>query len=364
MENKKIKIAIVGCGRILKNHLIAIQNNKKLELVAVCDNQINRAKEAGEKNNVKYYENYNDMLKNHPDIDIVSILTPSGLHADHAIDIVKNYQKHIIVEKPMALALEDAEEMIKICDNYGVKLFVVKQNRFNLPVMKLKEYINTNRFGKIFLGTVRVRWSRTQEYYDMDEWRGTWKYDGGVLANQASHHVDLLLYTMGEPLSVFAKSATFLHNIEVDDTAVAIVKFTSGALGIIEATTCARPYDLEGSLSILGEKGHMIIGGFAVNKILSCDFIDMDEAEKKFLMENYLENPPDVYGFGHTRFYKNVVENLNHRKKALVDGLEGLKSLELINAIYESAETGQEVFLKFKPNKSKMGIGNGKYKNL
>lgn len=350
---KKFKIAIVGCGRILKNHLIAINNNN-FELVAICDN--NQKKLENIQNiDVPKYIDYKKMLEENPNIEIVSILTPSGYHAEHTIEIVKNYQKHIIVEKPMALDLSDAENMIRVCDEYGVKLFVVKQNRFNLPVIKLMEFIKNNRFGKIFLGTIRVRWSRTQEYYDMDSWRGTWQYDGGVLANQASHHIDLLLWTMGEPLSVFAKSGTFLHNIEVDDTAVAIIKFKSGALGVVEATTCARPKDLEGSISILGEKGHMVIGGFAMNKITSCDFFDMSEEERKVLFDKYQENPPNVYGFGHIRFYKNVYDNLMHRKRALVDGLEGYKSLELINAIYESVETGKEIYLRFNPKRSKMG---------
>ncbi len=350
---KKFNIAIVGCGRILKNHLTAISNNN-FNLIALCDTNLNKLNSL-DYSNVPKYSNYDEMLQTHKEIDIVSILTPSGLHSKHCIDIVRKYQKNIIVEKPMALSLYDAEEMLRICDEYGVKLFVVKQNRFNLPVLKLKEFIETKRFGKIVLGTVRVRWSRNQEYYNMDSWRGTWSLDGGVLANQASHHIDLLLWTMGEPISVFAKSGTYLHNIEVDDTAVAIVKFKSGALGLIEATTCARPYDLEGSISILGENGNMVIGGFAVNKIISCDFIDMPKEEKDEIFEKYNENPPNVYGFGHIKFYNNVYESLLHRKKALVDGLEGYKSLELINAIYESVETGKEIFLRYQPKLSRMG---------
>ncbi|HRT98213.1 MAG TPA: Gfo/Idh/MocA family oxidoreductase [Ignavibacteriales bacterium] len=350
---KKYNIAIVGCGRILKNHLTAISNNN-FNLIALCDTNLNKLNSL-DYSNVPKYSNYDEMLQTHKEIDIVSILTPSGLHSKHCIDIVRKYQKNIIVEKPMALNLYDAEEMIKTCDEYCVKLLVVKQNRFNLPILKLKEFIDTKRFGKIVLGTIRVRWSRTQEYYDMDSWRGTWSLDGGVLANQASHHIDLLLWTMGEPISVFAKSGTYLHNIEVDDTAVAIVKFKSGALGLIEATTCARPHDLEGSISILGEKGNMVIGGFAVNKIISCDFTDMRKEEKDEIFEKYNENPPNVYGFGHIKFYKNVYESLLHRKKALVDGLEGYKSLELINAIYESVETGKEIFLRYQPKFSRMG---------
>lgn len=352
---KKLGFALVGCGRISGKHVDALKNIDDAELVAVCDINAERAEKCALKAGLKkYYTSYDDMLKNE-EVDIVSILTPSGLHPEHAIDIVKKYRKHIIVEKPMALKLSDADAMIKTCDLNSVRMFVVKQNRYNLPVSKLRQAVDAGDFGRIFLGTVRVRWSRDQKYYDQDEWRGTWKLDGGVLANQASHHIDLLEWMLGTPVSVMARTETFMSKIEVDDTAAAIIRFESGALGIVEATTATRPADLEGSISILGEKGSVVIGGFAVNRMETWNFAGQSEEEKNRVLNEFAENPPNVYGFGHIRYIENVIDCIRNNKQALVDGLEGRKSLELINAIYESAETGREVELKFKPKRSRLG---------
>jgi len=354
-----IKFAIVGCGRVVKKHIEAIGEIPEAKLVAVCDLDIEKAgKVAKLAGDAKCYSSYDEMLKNE-DIDIVNILTPSGLHPLHTMDIVKKYKKHIVVEKPMALRLEDADKMIRVCDEHGVRLFVVKQNRYNLPVQKVRKAIEENKFGKIVTGSVRVRWARYQDYYDQDTWRGTWELDGGVITNQASHHIDLLEWMLGEPVSVMAKTETYLANIEVDDTAVAIIKFRSGAIGIVEATTCARPNDLEASLSILGEKGSVVIGGIAVNKIETWRFEDETEEESKRIAQEFTEIPPNIYGFGHKRYLEHIVDCIENNKKALVDGAEGRKSLELINAIYEAAETGKEVFLHFNPKFSKLGYKNG-----
>ena len=354
---KKIKFALVGCGRISRKHAETISKHlsKKAELIAVSDPQGDRAEKVGKEYGVPYFKSYDDMLLEHPEIDVVNILSESGNHAKHTIDIVRKYKKHIVTEKPMALTLEDADEMIRACDECGVKLFVVKQNRYNLPVMKLREAVDNGDFGKLVMGTVRVRWCRPQRYYDQDEWRGTWSMDGGVFTNQASHHVDLLEWMLGEPVSVFAKSRTALADIETEDTGVAIITFKNGAIGIVEATTATRPKDLEGSLSILGEKGSVVIEGFAVNQMKTWNFENQSEENQKGILANHNENPNNVYGFGHIRYLDNVCESLLHNKKALVDGLEGRKSLELINAIYESIETGKEVFLRFQPKKCKLG---------
>jgi predicted dehydrogenase len=251
--------------------------------------------------------------------------------------------------------LEDADLLIETCNRNGIKLFVVKQNRFNLPVKKLKEALDNGRFGKLVLGTVRVRWSRRQEYYDMDEWRGTWAQDGGVLTNQASHHIDLLQWLMGPVDSVIAKAGTYLSNIETEDTGVAILKFSNGGLGIVEATTCARPKDLEGSISILGGNGAVEIGGFAVNKIKTWEFEKTLPGDKD-VFGKYSQNPTDVYGFGHREFLKNVVQNITGNRQSIIDGIEGRKSLELVNAIYESIETGKEVYLRFISRKCRLGM--------
>ncbi|HRQ70112.1 MAG TPA: Gfo/Idh/MocA family oxidoreductase, partial [bacterium] len=285
----------------------------------------------------------------------VTILTPSGMHAEHVIDIANKFKKHIVCEKPMAFKLEDADQMIKTCDINGVKLFIVKQNRFNLPVQILRKKIKEGGFGKIVMGTVRVRWCRTQEYYDSDPWRGTWALDGGVIANQASHHIDLLEWMLGEPVSVMAMNGTYLSKIEVDDTCAAIIRFKSGAIGIVEATTATRPKDLEGSLSILGEKGSCVIGGFSVNRMEEWNFENESKETRDEILQKYSENPPSVYGFGHIRYLESVIDSIQNGTHALVDGLEGRKSLELINAIYESVETGKEVKLMFEPKWSKLG---------
>lgn len=350
-----LNIALIGCGRIAVRHaeLLGAGLINGARLVAVCDIDKNKAEKFGSKYGVNYYVNFQEMMQNEQNIDAVSILTPSGMHAEHTIALA-TYKKHIIVEKPMALTLEDADKMIRVCDENGIRLFVIKQNRYNLPVVKLRGALTTGRFGKLVMGTVRVRWCRDQRYYDQDEWRGTWAMDGGVFTNQASHHVDLLEWLMGDVESVFAKSATQLVDIEVEDTGVALLKFKSGALGVVEATTATRPNDLEGSISILGEKGSVEIGGFAVNEIRHWSFKDSIE-EDEIVKRDFSTNPPDVYGFGHKAYYEHVVDCIENGGKALVDGLEGRRSLELIMAIYESIETGEEVFLRFKPKKCRLG---------
>lgn len=351
-----IKFALVGCGRIAERHaeLLGKARVPDASLTAVCDVIPSRAQKFGEKYKVPYFENVHQMIEScGKDIDVLNLLGPSGMHAPMCLETVK-YRKHIVVEKPMALKLSDADEMIRACDEMGVRLFVVKQNRYNRPIAKLKQALDQGRFGKLVLGTVRVRWCRTQEYYDQDKWRGTWALDGGVFANQASHHVDVLEWMMGEVESVFAKAMTALVNIETEDTGVVVLKFKNGALGVIEATTATRPKDTEGSISVLGENGLVEVGGFALNEMKTWNFKNptMEDAEA---LEKYKENPPNVYGFGHQQYLAHVVECIQSGRAALVDGLEGRKSLELISAIYESIETGQEVFLRFKPKRCKLG---------
>ncbi|RLA08698.1 MAG: gfo/Idh/MocA family oxidoreductase [Gammaproteobacteria bacterium] len=350
----KLKFGLVGCGRIAKRHseLLGLDQIKNATLVAVCDIIKEKAQKIGKQFDVPFYDDMDQMMQN-TDIDVVVVLTETGLHAKNVINLAK-YGKHILVEKPMALTLDDADKMIMSCDKNNCKLFVIKQNRFNVPVVKLREALEADRFGKLVLGTVRVRWSRNQDYYDQADWRGTWAMDGGVLTNQASHHVDLLEWMMGDVESVFAKSTTALVDIEAEDTAIVTLKFKNGALGIIEATTAVRPKDLEGSISILGETGTVEIGGFAVNQMLHWNFNNKQPGDDE-VMEKYSVNPPNVYGFGHQAYYEHVVDSIINGKKQLVDGLVGRKSLELISAIYESIETGREVFLRFKPTKCKLG---------
>lgn len=349
-----LNFALIGCGRIAKRHsdLLGKGEIKNAQLAAVCDIDFGKAKELGERFDVPYFTDMHEMAKT-TKADVFVILTESGNHARHVLELAP-YGRHIVVEKPMALTLDDADKMIEACDAAGVKLFVVKQNRFNVPVIKLRQALEAGRFGRLIMGTVRVRWCRPQSYYDQDPWRGTWALDGGVLTNQASHHVDLLEWMMGEVTSVFARAKTALADIEAEDTAVVVLNFANGALGVIEATTAVRPKDLEGSISILGEKGTVEIGGFAVNQMKVWNFVESTTDDDQ-VMEKFSVNPPNVYGFGHKAYYDHVVECILHDKKQLVDGLVGRRSLELINAIYESVETGREVALRFQPKLCRLG---------
>jgi len=335
-----LHFGIIGCGRISKRHteLLGYGQIANARLSAVCDVRLPRAEAVGKQFSVPAYSDMHKMMQLEK-IDVVVVLTDG---------------KHIIVEKPMALTLSDADQMIAACDAAGVKLFVVKQNRFNVPVVKLRQSLDAGRFGKLVMGTVRVRWCRQQSYYAQDAWRGTWALDGGVLANQASHHVDMLEWMMGDVASVFAMSRTALVDIEAEDTAVVLLRFTSGALGVIEATTATRPKDLEGSISILGEGGTVVIGGFAVNEMITWNFAN-PLPDDEDVLQAYSVNPPNVYGFGHQAYYEHAVSSILRNTSHLVDGLAGRKSLELISAIYESIETGNEVSLRFKPARCKLG---------
>jgi UDP-N-acetyl-2-amino-2-deoxyglucuronate dehydrogenase len=349
-----LNFALVGCGRIAKRHseLLGLGQIAGAKLVAACDIVPAKAQAIADRFSVPAFTDMHQMMREQP-IDVVVVLTESGLHARHVIALAP-YGKHILVEKPMALRLEDVDAMIAACAKYGSKLFVVKQNRFNVPVIKTRAALEEGRFGKLAIGTVRVRWCRPQSYYDQDAWRGTWAMDGGVLTNQASHHVDLLQWMMGDVESVSAKSSRVLARIEAEDTVVAVLKFKSGALGVIEATTAARPTDLEGSLSLLGEGGTVEIGGFAVNKMKVWKFARPQSSDDEVL-DKYSVNPPNVYGFGHQAYYEDVVRCLQSSSEPTVDGRSGKKSLELIHAIYEAVETGREVTWPFVPKLSPLG---------
>ena len=288
-------------------------------------------------------------------IDVLSVLTPSGAHCANVLDLVE-YGRPLVVEKPLALRLEDADRMIEACDAHAVKLFVVHQNRYNPPIVKAREALAQGRFGRLVLGTVRLRWMRDQVYYDSESWRGTWAHDGGVFMNQAVHHIDMLSWFMGTAETVRSMAATRLVKIEAEDTGVAIIRYNSGALGVLEATTATRPKDLEGSISILGEKGSVVIGGFFMNQLLTWNFADQQPIDD-VIFDQYGKNPPE---FGHNlgEYLKGVVQSLTTKKAALVDGLEGRKSLELITALYESIENDADVQIRFRPKKCRLGIAS------
>jgi UDP-N-acetyl-2-amino-2-deoxyglucuronate dehydrogenase len=336
---RSYRVALVGCGRISKNHFESIGRVDGLELVAVCDVVPERAEAAGAAHGVPAFTSYEQMLRE-ADCDAVAICTPSGLHPQHGI-LAARAGKHVISEKPMAITLSAADELVQACDQAGVHLFVVKQNRLNAPVQLLKRAIDKGRFGRIYLANCTVRWTRPQEYYDQAPWRGTWEFDGGAFMNQASHYVDLVQWLVGPVESVMARTATLARRIEAEDSGVALFRFRSGAIGSMEVTMLTYPKNLEGSITILGEKGTVKIGGTAVNRVEHWHFADYDDDDK--LIESASTNPPNVYGFGHEAYYRNVLAVLRGEARADTDGRAGRKSLELILGIYESARTGREV---------------------
>ena len=338
------RIALVGCGRISGNHVDAIGAIDEMQLVACCDSEADRARATGEKAGIPWFTSIEKMLDAVP-CDAVTIATPSGLHAKHGV-IAARAGKHVICEKPMAISLKGADDLVAACDAAGVHLFVVKQNRLNPSIQLLRRAVDKGRFGRIYMANCTVRWARPQEYYDQAPWRGTWEFDGGAFMNQASHYVDLIQWLVGPVKSVLAKTATLARRIEAEDSGIAILKFRSGALGAIEVTMLAYPRNLEGSITILGEKGSVKIGGTAVNKVETWQFADYDDDDKQ--VDAVSTSPPTVYGFGHQGYYRNVLAVLEGKAKPDTDGRAGRKSLELIIGIYESAKTGREVPIPLK----------------
>ena len=339
------RVAFVGCGRISANHFEALSRIDGLDLVAVCDTVESRARAAGEQWGVPWFTSHERMMSQVP-CDVVSIATPSGMHPQHGIAAARA-GKHVVSEKPMAITLSAADELVKACDDAGVQLFVVQQNRLNATVQLVKRALDKGRFGRLYMANATVRWARPQEYYDQAPWRGTWEFDGGAFMNQASHYVDLIQWLVGPVEGVMAKTATMARRIEAEDSGAALLKFRNGAIGVIEVTMLTFPKNYEGSVTILGERGTVKIGGTAVNRIEHWQFADYDDDDK--LVEAANTAPPSVYGFGHEPYYRNVLKVLRGEAGPDTDGRGGRKSLELILGIYESAKTGREVPLPLRP---------------
>jgi predicted dehydrogenase len=353
----KLRFALVGCGSIARKHAHVLHNYlEDGEIGGFVDRDLSRAQEFSQKYGAPAFASIDDMMRTVGDgIDVISVLTPSGAHCQNVLDLVQ-YGRPLVVEKPLALRLEDADRMIEACDAHGVRLFVVHQNRYNPPILAARQALEQGRFGRLVMGTVRLRWMRDQKYYDSESWRGTWQHDGGVFMNQAVHHIDMLTWFMGNVEAVRSMATTRLVKIEAEDTGVAVLRFNSGALGVLEATTATRPKDLEGSISILGEKGSVVIGGFFMNELQTWQFADPHPMDTE-VFAKFGKNPPE-FGANLGEYLKGVVASLQTRKAALVDGLEGRKSLELITAIYESIETNMDVQLRFKPKKCKLGVAS------
>ena len=336
-----LNVFLVGCGRIARKHVDAIKqlNNPGIALKAICDVSESAMQSLNTPEDVFKTTDYMDskILK---DVNLCVIATESGSHFSIAKGLLERGQ-NVLIEKPVTLKLSDTHELISTAQKYGRKIYVVKQNRYNLPVEKVRNAFESNLLGKLNIGTVRVRWKRDQTYYDQAPWRGTWSSDGGVITNQAIHHIDLLQWFMGEVVEVYAYSKTFGVHIETEDTLVAILKFKSGALGTIEATTALRPKNIEGSLSLIGSQGSAEIGGFAVNELLHLNLNDGSEWQKKDIIAT--KDTSDVYGSGHLKVYHEVYKSLNGAPNTAVEASEAIKSLKLIHMIYRSIETGKPV---------------------
>ncbi|MGB8260298.1 MAG: Gfo/Idh/MocA family oxidoreductase [Terracidiphilus sp.] len=342
ITGRKVRVAVVGCGRISKNHLDAIRAHAgEIELAGLCDTHTERLVKAATEEGAPAYSSLGEMLATAA-LDVVVLATPSGLHARQAIEAAQA-GCHVVTEKPMATRWQDGKRMVEVFDRAGLRLFVVKQNRTNATLQLLKRAVDKRRFGRIYLAEVNVFWTRPQEYYDSERWRGKWEFDGGALMNQASHYVDLIDWVVGPVESVQAYTSTLARNIEVEDTGVVGIKWRSGALGSLNVTMLTYPKNLEGSITVLGECGTVRVGGVAVNKIERWEF-DTPDPDDELVAGSSFETR-SVYGTGHMRYYRNVIDVLRGECDPETDGREGLRSLELLTAMYISARDGRRVSL-------------------
>lgn len=339
-NDQKMRFAVIGCGRIAPKHAESIVALEEAELVAVCDVVPEKAQAFADKYGAKPYTSYQEMLEKEA-IDVVTIATESDLHAPIGIYCAKA-GKHVMVEKPMAMTLESADELIRTCHEAGVKLAVIHQNRFNKSIQLMRNALEEGRFGKLTHGQATVRWNRNDEYYSQAPWRGTKLQDGGVLMNQSIHNIDLLQWTFGPVESVFGYTRTAMRKIEMEDVGVAVIKFKNGALGVIEAASTIYPKNIEETLNVFGETGSVIIGGIAVNRVEAWEFQESEE-EKKEIFASQESDPPNVYGFGHREVIKDMIDSIHEDRTPAIPGEEGRKALEIILAIYKCQETKEPV---------------------
>jgi UDP-N-acetyl-2-amino-2-deoxyglucuronate dehydrogenase len=342
VRDRRIRFALVGCGRISANHFDALERQQeRAELVGVCDIDPQALARAVERTGAPGFPSLDALLAG-TDADIVILSTPSGVHADQATQVAQA-GRHVMTEKPMATRWRDGKRMVQACDQAGVHLFVVKQNRRNATLQLVKRAMEKKRFGRIYMVNINVFWSRPQSYYDSAPWRGTWEFDGGAFMNQASHYVDLLDWLIGPVESVQAYTATLARDIQVEDTGVLSVRWRTGALGSMNVTMLTYPKNLEGSITILGERGTVRLGGVAVNRIDHWEFAEPTADDELVAQASY--ETTSVYGFGHPLYYDNVIRSLRGEAEQETDGREGLRSLELLIATYLSARDGRRVAL-------------------
>ena len=340
--DRKVRFALAGCGRIAANHFDALAKHaERAELVALCDTDADALARAQTRTGAPGFTSYTELLAR-GGADCVVLATPSGLHPQQAIEAAEA-GLHVMTEKPMATRWADGLAMVRACDEAGVRLFVVKQNRRNRTLQLLRQAIQGGRFGRIYMVTVNVFWSRPQSYYDSADWRGTWEFDGGAFMNQASHYIDLLDWLIGPVESVMAYTGTLARAIEVEDTGVAALKWRNGAMGSVNVTMLTHPKNFEGSITVLGEHGTVRIGGVAVNTIEHWEFAQAHAMDSELDAASY--QTTSVYGFGHPLYYDNVIRTLRGECPPETDGREGLKSLELLIAMYRSARDGRRINL-------------------
>ena len=363
MLKKFLKVALVGCGRIAGHHCRAITEVKGVELAAVCDLEIEKAEAYGAEYGVPAYSSYRDMFDAHSEIDIAAVITPSGMHLEHGMEILDDYAKHVIVEKPTFMRPEDLTRAYSAADRAGLEIFPVFQNRYNKAVRRVKQAIEGGELGAIRIVSVRVRWCRPQRYYDMASWRGTFSHDGGALSNQSIHHVDLIRYLGGEVTRVNAQMCTLGADIEVEDTVVATITFDSGSVGVVEATTAARPDDFEASISIIGSQGLAQVGGVAVNElqVFTPDLRACAENSEDF---QGIKGAGAVYGHGHGLMYRDIVSFFKDGMTYPVSRDDCLGTLKLLHAFYRSDEAGGWVDVDSDKQSERLGRYNDAISNL
>ena len=337
--NDPIRFGLIGCGRVAPRHAQSFSELADARLVAVADVIESRAQRFAKEYRAEAYTDYRRLLERR-DIDVVNICTPSGMHAQMAIEAMQA-GKHVIVEKPMAMNLRDADRMIASEQATGVKLCVILQNRYNPPMQDLRRVVDEGKLGKLLLGNATVRWFRPQEYYE-DGWHGTYALDGGALMNQSIHHIDALQWFMGDVESVFAYTATLAHKMEAEDVGVVAVRFKSGALGTIEGSTLTYPENLEGSVAIFGERGSVKVGGTALNRKVIWKIAGELEHEHVLLTRDQLD-PSSVYGTSHQAVIADMIAAIRENRAPRTNGREARKSVALVLAIYESARMGKPV---------------------
>jgi len=339
--NQMLRFGLIGCGRVAPRHAQSIAELPGTQLVAAADVILSRVNRFAAEYRAEPFTDYRRLL-DRQDVDVVNICVPSGLHAQVALDAFRA-GKHVIVEKPIALSLSDANRMIAAAQLADRKLCVVLQNRYNPPMQDLKRIVESGRLGRLLLGNATVRWYRPQEYYE-DGWHGTWAMDGGALMNQSIHHIDALQWLLGWPESVFAYSATLAHRMEAEDVGVATIRFRGGTLGVVEGSTVTYPENLEGSVAIFGERGSLKVGGTALNRKVIWKVDGELEHEKELLTREQID-PPSVYGASHRAVIADMTEAILADRAPKTDGNEAKKSLALVLAMYESARTGRPVEL-------------------